>query len=260
MGATFSPDRLRVEHVEQIDSTNSELLRRELLLPAGTGAEAVWLVAARQTGGRGRGRRAWFSTPDASLTASFGRDARLSGVAHQASLSLVAGVALAQALADFGVRVRLKWPNDIYVGAAKAGGILCETRIRGAKTRLVIGCGLNLQSPDLGGIDQPAAGLFDAGAVPDRQKLAQALGRALLTASDHWLAEGFAPFRERWTALDMLGSKPVMIHYYEGAQPAIARGIDDDGALLVELPGRPALARVLAEDVSVRPLEPASQG
>jgi BirA family biotin operon repressor/biotin-[acetyl-CoA-carboxylase] ligase len=254
INAVIAGGRLRVEQVRQIDSTNSELLRREPLLPPGERAEAVWLTADTQTGGRGRRQRPWLSTPQASLTASFGREVTLPAAINQAALSLVAGVAVAQTLAAFGVAVRLKWPNDIHVSAGKAGGILCEARVRGGTTRLVIGCGLNLLAPDRGAIDQPAAGLFDAASLPDRPRLVEALGTAMLAACDEWLADGFAPFRERWSGLDMLLSKPILIHDYNGVRPAVARGIDADGALKVELPGQAAFARVLAEEVSVRPL------
>ena len=70
-----TPDpRLIVEALDVIDSTNSELLRRDPLLPAGSTAQAVWLVARDQTSGRGRRGRSWLSSPDASLTGSFARE------------------------------------------------------------------------------------------------------------------------------------------------------------------------------------------
>ncbi len=126
-----SASRLAVERVPVIDSTNSELLRREPLLAPGSGAAAVWLVATRQTAGRGRRQRGWLASPAASLTASFGReieDARGFG-----ALSLVAGVAVAESLDAFGVAVRLKWPNDLYV--ARRG-------------RSSVGCGADAQHRD----------------------------------------------------------------------------------------------------------------
>ena len=179
-----------------VDSTNSELLRREPLLPSGSPAEAIWLVANRQTAGRGRRERSWVSTADGSLTGSFACEAERP--LHLGGLSLVAGLAVAQALDAFGVRVRLKWPNDLHVDAGKAGGILCEARARGDVSRLVIGCGLNLLAPQAQ-VGQPAAGLFATAAMPDRSELVLAIGMALLDATDRLLAEGFAPFRQAWS-------------------------------------------------------------
>ena len=248
-----TPDpRLIVEALDVIDSTNSELLRRDPLLPAGSTAQAVWLVARDQTSGRGRRGRSWLSSPDASLTGSFARE--VERPSQLGALSLVAGVAVARAFDAYDIRLLLKWPNDLYVDGGKAGGILCEARARGGLTRLVIGCGLNLLAP-LAPVGQPAAGLFKAGSAPARESLIPVLGKALLDATDQLLAGGFEPFREGWSERDMLRSQPVVIHDYDGSWAGIAKGIDADGALLVEPEGTPwTVRRVLAEEVSVRPL------
>jgi BirA family biotin operon repressor/biotin-[acetyl-CoA-carboxylase] ligase len=266
MGVNGTAARVRIEEVAEIDSTNSELLRREPLMPAGSEASAILLVARSQTAGRGRRQRAWLSSPAASLTASFAREVRRPS--HLGVLSLVAGVAVARALADFGADVRLKWPNDLHVPGGKAGGILCEARARGDVTRLVIGCGLNLLAPEDADFGQPVAGLFDAGPVPDRGRLCRTLGDALLDATDRLFAEGFEPFRRAWSDRDLLRSRAITIHD-RGAEGAgadassaglgvpdvagVAIGIDGDGALLVRLgnEGSP-VRRLLSEEVSVR--------
>ena len=244
--------RLLIESVAEVDSTNSELLRREPLLPPSSGADAIWLVAARQTAGRGRRQRNWISSVDGSLTASFARE--VERPANIGALSLVAGVAVAQVLEGFGVHVRLKWPNDLHVAGGKAGGILCEARARGRVTRLVIGCGLILLAPSAP-IGQAAGALFDSGTLPPRDVLSRALGCALLDASDRLLANGFEPFRREWAARDMLLGRAVVIHDDAGDTPAIACGIDEDGALLVTSDQAPnQVRRVVADEVSVRPL------
>jgi BirA family biotin operon repressor/biotin-[acetyl-CoA-carboxylase] ligase len=260
MGTGGGSGRLVVERVERIDSTNSELLRREPLLRHGSSAEAILLVATSQTGGRGRRQRAWISTPAASLTASFARE--VLRPAHLGALSLVAGLVVAQALETFGASVRLKWPNDIYAFAGnlggKAGGILCEARARGDVTRVVIGFGLNLLAPSPAfqpdsAIAQPVAGLFEPESIPDRAALAEALGHALLVATDRLLDEGFEPFRQAWSARDMLVSRAITVHDETGSRDGVAVGIDGDGALLVRLAGGTGdVRRLLAEEVSVR--------
>jgi BirA family biotin operon repressor/biotin-[acetyl-CoA-carboxylase] ligase len=77
----------------------------------------------------------------------------------------------------------------------------------------------------------------------------------LLEASDRLFADGFEPFRAAWSARDMLLGQPIMIHDDGGEWPAVARGIDEDGALLVVLEREPGkLRRLVAEEVSVRSL------
>ena len=246
------PSRLIVETVAVVDSTNSELLRREPLLPRGSPADAVGLVAVTQSAGRGRRERNWISSADASLTASFARET--DRASNLGALSLVAGVALAQALDEFGVPVRLKWPNDLHVAGGKAGGILCEARSRGEQVEAAADHQAGHTAPPLA-VGQPAAGLFDPASLPDRNALVQSIGAALLASTDRLLADGFEPFREQWSARDLLLGQPVVIHHHGSASAAVARGIDADGALLVAYDRSPdRLERILAEEVSVRPL------
>jgi BirA family biotin operon repressor/biotin-[acetyl-CoA-carboxylase] ligase len=254
--ATEDPGRrLLVETVDEVDSTNSELLRRDPLLPPGSPAAAIWLVARRQTAGRGRRQRAWVSREGASLTASFARE--VEGAARLGGLSLVAGLAVAQALDAAGIAgLRLKWPNDLHLAHGKAGGILCEARGRGTLTRIVVGCGLNLKRPPAAeALTQPVAGLFEDRDPPDPTGLPLAIGEALLAATDRLLVDGFEPFVAEWRERDLLAGRPIVIHHDGGERHAIACGVDRDGALLVEPKGQPGVReRVLAEEVSVRPL------
>jgi BirA family transcriptional regulator, biotin operon repressor / biotin---[acetyl-CoA-carboxylase] ligase len=142
----------------------------------------------------------------------------------------------------------------LYVGAGKAGGILCEARARGSVTRLVIGCGLNLRAPAVA-VGQATSGLFADATSAREEELVAALGTALLEATDRLLRDGFEPFRQAWSEHDLLLARAVVIHDDNGETTGIARGIDSDGALLVELDQEPgAVKRLLSEEVSVRPL------
>jgi BirA family transcriptional regulator, biotin operon repressor / biotin---[acetyl-CoA-carboxylase] ligase len=115
-----------IEVVASIDSTNSELLRRDT---ARDGANV--LFAEQQTGGRGRQGRAWVSPPACNLYVSVAR--YFAGdIARLGGLSLVVGVAVAEALLSLGLdRIALKWPNDLVIvdGAhlRKLGGVLIES-------------------------------------------------------------------------------------------------------------------------------------
>jgi BirA family biotin operon repressor/biotin-[acetyl-CoA-carboxylase] ligase len=232
-----------------LDSTNSELLRRKA---PDRGVEV--LLAEQQTGGRGRRGRAWSSPIAANLYLSMSRQFS-GGLARLGGLSLVVGVAVAEALRHAGyAAVGLKWPNDLLAQGRKLGGILVEGGgEHGGPVRAVIGIGVNVRMPAsvAVGIDQAwtdLAGLGDA--LPSRNMLAAQLLDALVPALDRFDHEGLAPFLARYAALDVLAGRAVTVHGPQGDEHGVADGIGEDGALRVEI-GQ-VIRHVHAGDVSVR--------
>ncbi len=223
-----------------LDSTSSELLRRP---STRRGAQA--LFAERQTGGRGRRGRAWTSPLAANLYLSLAREYE-AGLARLGGLSLVAGVAVVEALQAAGFdEARLKWPNDVVVadGARlrKLGGILVEGGGEHAgPARAVVGIGLNVRMPAAAAaaIDQP---WIDLAALrprpPSRNALASALLAHLLPALAQFDREGLAPFLPRHAAHDVLAGQPVRVLAGDGEHAGIALGLAADGALRVRLAG-----------------------
>ncbi|WP_407352745.1 bifunctional biotin--[acetyl-CoA-carboxylase] ligase/biotin operon repressor BirA [Luteimonas sp. R10] len=221
-----------------LDSTNSELLRRET--PA-TGTAV--LLAERQSGGRGRRGRDWASPLAANLYLSLAR--RFSGgLGRLGGLGLVAGVAAVDALHALGAtRVRLKWPNDLVVHDTelrKLGGLLVEGGGEHAgPARAVIGLGLNLRMPAAaaGAIAQPWTDLATVaeGRMPPRNALAAALIARLVPALARFERDGLAPFLPRFAALDALAGRAVEVHAGDGIHAGIALGVAGDGALRVRL-------------------------
>ncbi len=119
------PEGCRHVHLEEVDGTNAEAMRRVLAGERGP----LWISADRQLSGRGRSGRIWTSAPGnlfASVVATLDCQPAAAG-----QLSLVAGVAVIDAIRRAGdvPGLRLKWPNDILVGMAKAGGILVESTV-----------------------------------------------------------------------------------------------------------------------------------
>ena len=237
-----------------IDSTNSALLERETPM---RGADV--LLAERQTGGRGRRGRAWASPLAANIYLSVARRFG-GGLSRLAGLSLVAGVAAAEALHDLGFpAVRLKWPNDLVVadpqgGLRKLGGLLVEGGGENAgPARAVIGLGLNVRMPPAhaGGIDQPWTDLAAlAAALPSRNRIVAGLLAHWLPALALFDAEGLAPFLARYAAFDALAGRDVMLQPGTESRPARALGLAPDGALRVEVDGREQ--RMHAGEISVR--------
>lgn len=232
-----------------IDSTNAELLRR----PAEAAGVDV-LLAEQQTGGRGRRGRSWASPLAGNLYLSAARQFS-GGLARLGGLSLVTGVAVAEALHDLGfATVGLKWPNDLLVGERKLGGILIEGGgEHGGPVRAVIGIGLNVRMPAAQAeqIDQPWVDLAALSSTPpSRNTLAAALLSRLLPALETFDAEGLPPFLPRYAALDLLAGQRISVHDARGVRHGLADGLAEDGALRVRFDE--GLQSVYAGDVSVR--------
>ena len=222
-----------------LPSTNTALL--DAAAPA---AGTAVLLAERQTGGRGRRGREWASPLAANLYLSLSRRFD-GGLARLGGLSLVAGIAAAEALQSLGAHdVRLKWPNDLVVadgnGLRKLGGLLVEGGGEHAgPVRAVVGLGLNVRMPSATAarIDQPWTDL-DAllgAALPARSRIAAALMDALLPAFDAFDAHGLAPFLRRHAALDALAGRAVVVHGARANDQGVALGLAADGALRVRL-------------------------
>ncbi|MGY5958989.1 bifunctional biotin--[acetyl-CoA-carboxylase] ligase/biotin operon repressor BirA [Kosakonia sp. BK9b] len=227
--------RGKVAVLPVIDSTNQYLLDRLHELDSGDAC-----VAEYQQAGRGRRGRKWISPFGANLYISMYW--RLEqGPAAAIGLSLVIGIVMAEVLRDLGAeQVRVKWPNDLYLNDRKLAGILVElTGKTGDAAQIVIGAGVNLvmrkaQAED---ISQSWINLQEAGVRIDRNRLAARLITELRTALHCFEQEGLAPFLARWEALDNFINRPVKLIIGEKEIFGISRGIDAQGALLLEQDG-----------------------
>lgn len=238
-----------------LDSTNSELLRRDTPVQG-----AAVLLAERQSGGRGRRGRAWSSPLAANIYLSVARRFG-GGLARLPGVSLVAGVASAEALHSLGFAgVRLKWPNDLVVagggGLRKLGGLLVEGGGEAAgPARAVIGLGLNVAMPATAAaaIGQPWTDLatLAGGTAPSRNTVVAALLAHWLPALAQFDATGLAPFLDRYAQLDALAGQAILVHGSDGSRAGEALGLSADGALRVRIGATEQL--VHAGEVSVRP-------
>lgn len=238
-----------IEIAWSLDSTNSELLRR----PAPEQGVAV-LLAERQTAGRGRRGKQWASPLAAHLYLSLSRQFS-GGLARLGGLSLVAGVAVVEALQGCGLAgVGLKWPNDVVVQGRKLGGLLVEGGGEHAgPVRAVIGLGLNVRMPEATatGIDQPWTDLATLQAEPpSRNQVAAALLSHLVPALEQFDGQGLAPFLPRYAAVDALAGHEVRVQLGAATHAGTALGVAEDGALRVRVGGREQVFH--AGEVSVR--------
>lgn len=235
--------------VWQVDSTNSELLRRS---PPQHGIAV--LLAEQQAAGRGRHGRVWASPLASHVYLSLACRFH-GGLAAMAGLSLAVGVMVAEALRGAGVPgAALKWPNDLLVDGRKLGGILVESRGKARADGLaVVGIGVNVHGDRAGHpvIDQPWTSLDRHLPGPVRRDtVVQALLQVLLPGLAGFEAQGLPGYLPRFAALDALAGRPVWVHQDGVRLPARAIGLAADGALrVVDQNGERSL---YAGDVSVR--------
>ena len=216
--------------------------------------EGTTVVADAQTAGRGRMGRTWQSEPGRNLYMSvLLRPALGPGQAPQ--LSLLAGVAVAEALEAEGLEVSIKWPNDVLAGNRKIAGILTEMEAESDQVRsVVVGIGVNLNSrnadflPDL---RAKATSVFiETGRRVDRAAFTAGL---LARLEDHYrsfTAGGLETLLPHWTRRSCLDGERVRVERAGGSLEGLCMGIDRDGALLVK-EGDGATHRVVAGDVSL---------
>jgi len=218
-----------------IDSTNQYLMDRIGELSSGDAC-----VAEYQQAGRGRRGRKWFSPFGSNLYLSMYWKLE-QGPAAAMGLSLVIGIVMAEVLQRLGAKdVRVKWPNDLYLNDRKLAGILVElTGKTGDAAQLVIGAGINLKmrEPATDTINQGWINLQEAGVNIDRNELTATLLNELRSALLHFEREGLTPFIARWRGLDNFLDRPVKLLIGEQEIHGIERGIDPQGALLLEQDG-----------------------
>lgn len=248
---------LSIEVLPETASTNAALLERPRL---GDLAPCL-MVAERQTAGRGRMGRTWWSEPGASLTFSLGLPY---APKDWSGLSLAVGVALAEALEPVPAtapRIGLKWPNDLWLrnndpsdlSAHKLGGILIETlMLPNAQRWLVIGVGLNIAAQPAHAPDIPFntgyGGLQSLDPALDAPTTLRRLAEPLLHALKTFEHQGWTAFQPRFEARDVLAGRPVQ------AGPSIqgyAAGTNHEGALLVHTAS--GIEAIHSGEVSVRP-------
>lgn len=234
---------VRCEGGPELGSTNDEAKR--LARAGAPGGTAV--VAARQTGGRGRFGRTWESPAGGAYVSCVLRPAI--APAEVAPLPLVVAAGAARALAGLGVEAGIKWPNDLELDGCKLGGILLEMAAEADRTEWVVaGCGINVTTPG------HARGASVRAVLPQVRvaEVAAAVLDGVAAAYREFLIEGFTPAAREYAARATLTGKPVAVRDAAGELVAegVVTGIDAEGALLLEVAG---VARAIrAGEVTLR--------
>ncbi|HVY86531.1 MAG TPA: biotin--[acetyl-CoA-carboxylase] ligase [Caulobacterales bacterium] len=188
-----------VECFDEIDSTILEARRRAERGEYGP----VWLIAKRQTAGRGRRGRSWSSVDGNLLATYLGLTER--SPAEIAQLGFATGLAIAETIdATIGSgRATLKWPNDVMIDGAKASGLMLDSgALPNRGSWFALGFGVNLAAaPDVP--DQPTANLRTAlppdALAPEPLAFLAQLRPRLDTWVGRLTQQGFEPLRQAWT-------------------------------------------------------------
>ena len=230
-----------VEILPEIDSTNTELMRRAR---AGQ-LDPVLLVAERQTAGRGRMGRSWQADAQGAggtLTFSLGMPL---AATDWSGFSLAVGLAVVHSLHP---DLRLKWPNDVWWAQRKLAGILIETASAGAQRYAVIGVGINI-TPRVGdGLRTPPAALQEVWPEATAPAALARVAAPLVQMVEQFAEGGFAQFQAAFAARDLLAGHEVVCS--DGVS-GVARGVDASGALLVHTAD--GVVKINSAEVSVRP-------
>ena len=245
-----------VELLFAVDSTNTRLLAAA----APPSGRADVCVSELQHAGRGRRGRAWMAPFAQGLCMSVGWSFS-DGARALPGLSLGVGVAVARALARAGaVGVALKWPNDIVLRDRKLGGILIELRAEASgPAHVVIGIGINVALSSASRAAIQASGVAVAAVAdackkaPSRNLVAGAILDEVLSMLAQFEADGFGSVHDAWTSLDALNGRSAQIVTGDRTIAGTARGVDIEGALLLETDGR--VQRFVSGEASLRLIE-----
>ena len=239
--------------LDEVGSTNTEAFERARAGEKGP----LWIVARRQTQGRGRSGRQWTSDEGNLHASLLQRLACPPAVVHQ--LSLVAGVAVIDAIgAAAGDRklpgLRLKWPNDILIGDAKCAGILSESQMDNGTSEViaVIGVGIDLVSHP-NGLQRATTHLAAHGVKATPEEMLGLLAQNMERWLGLWDAgNGFARVRAAWLGHGGRAGEGLSVDTGKERIAGTFVDLDADGALLMQ-DGRGVRRRVTFGDVTLAP-------
>lgn len=220
------------------------------------GSEGAIVVADEQTAGRGRRGHSWFSPSGSGLYVSVVLTPSRAAVEPPRAVSLLtiaAGVALAEGIrASTGLDVSLKWPNDLFVGRRKLGGILAEAAgPGGAVDTVTLGYGINIAAsafpPDFA--DRATSLASELGRDIDRAQVLTETLAALAARYDDLLAGRYDAILDGWRRRAPAATGTAVSWTTPGGVVSgRTAGIDRDGALLVSVDGR--IARIVSGELS----------
>ncbi|MCH5267805.1 MAG: biotin--[acetyl-CoA-carboxylase] ligase [Lachnospiraceae bacterium] len=247
----------RVECYDTIDSTN---LRAKQLAETGE-PEGTLVVADKQTAGRGRRGRDWSSEPGVDIYMSYVLRPDLPP-SQVSGITLLTALAACKAIRNVcGVQAEIKWPNDVIIDGKKICGILTEMSSEIQFVHYAVtGIGINANRKEFAdSIKDKATSLYlQTGKPVDRARLTAEFANCFGGYYHRYLQDGnLSAFVEEYNGILANFNREVCVYHGmvedvagEDVSHGIARGIDKDGSLLVEIDGK--IQAVMSGEVSVR--------
>ncbi|MGB0507516.1 MAG: biotin--[acetyl-CoA-carboxylase] ligase [Pikeienuella sp.] len=228
------PKGVGLLRLQDVDSTNEEARRRAAAGEVGP----VWIVAERQSKGRGRQGRPWAQAPGNLFATLLMRPP--ANAAHSPLLSFAACLAVGNFFESEGLTAGMKWPNDPLINGGKAAGVLLEGGGTGGKLDwLAIGVGVNLAShpePDAAAIHPPTSVLKETGRVVSADDAMIAIAASF----DHWstilFRDGFGALRDAWLGRAVNLGKRIQARMPGETVDGVFEDVDDAGALVLRTP------------------------
>lgn len=224
-----------IEFFEEVDSTQT---KANILAQQGCNHGTI-VIASKQGAGRGRMNRAWYSNNEDGIWMSIVLRPKVLP-AHAPQFTLLTGTVLADVLSEkTNLDIRIKWPNDLFIGDKKVAGILTEMQAEQDQIQhLVIGIGINVNQltselPDE--IKNKATSLREETShVYSIKELIQAVLEAFEAAYERYLDLGFSEIKAKWEKRGYKMNENVTYHSGNVQSQGIIKGINESGALLVQ--------------------------
>jgi BirA family biotin operon repressor/biotin-[acetyl-CoA-carboxylase] ligase len=232
---------------EEVESTNSSLVNQTARYSNGT-----VLLAEKQTKGRGRRDRIWYSAKEQNLTFSILLSDKIFFRKNISLINFVASLSVAEALEYlYQIKSDLKWPNDILLNGKKTGGILIESTSKGSKVdAVIIGFGLNVnQTLFQGNFNlEPTSLKIETGHNIERERL---LAEILNVFEDILKKSILHPneIMKDWKLRCKLLGEKISINVGDTMKYGIFDDLDENGFLLLKSKGK--IETITTGDVNI---------
>jgi BirA family biotin operon repressor/biotin-[acetyl-CoA-carboxylase] ligase len=248
----LSQEKLKTGLVSEIvyryECVSTQLIAKEIAMKGGD--EGVLVVSEKQTCGYGRLERKWESPAGGIWFSLVLRPDIPPERAPQ--VTLIMSLAIVKAVKElYGLKLSIKWPNDVLYGNNKISGILTEMSAEVGKTNwVVVGVGLNANnkiSKELGGIAASISSVI--GKQADRTKLLTTILRIFSKDYKKLVTDGFKPFRDSYVGFSSFLGNKIKVSMRDNIVTGTAKSIDPDGYLILDKGGKSE--RILSGDIVI---------
>ena len=220
-------------YIEEIDSTNKFLFNKE----NNQNINGTVVLAEKQTHGKGRKDRVWYSAPESNLTFSLliTKDKFLLKSTNQ--INFAVSLDVANAIENlYQLKTEVKWPNDVLINGKKTCGILLEASSQAKKIdRLVIGIGINVNQNSFQGVFNypPTSIRIELGRNVEREKFLAEILNLMEELFEKLKLDKNEVLNDWKSKCRMIGER-ISVKEDEKEKFGLFYDIDEDGFLILE--------------------------